>query len=394
MEKLPRDVALDIFSRLPITSLMQIKCVCRSWRALGKDPRLLIMYQAIANKRNPCLILHCDSSIQNNLHFVESSQIRHHGHYTNNARRINAQIRYVAPEFHVVGSCNGLLCISNALYIRLPNTTQYPKQQEVAFRFGFHPTTMEYKIVWISYLNNYYQGHQLPLQSRVQVLTLGSNAWRISVSPRCELDQGSSEALVNGNLHWVTTRHKHRPGPCLRIVCFDLAEEKFREIESPGCGILNICNFHLVVLGGCLSAVVCHDDGKIDIWIMKEYGSKESWTKDYVIGESLFRSLSERRNSRPSSRVWKRPTLSRGKIQVLCSLRNGEMLLEYENGVLVSYNTESQEFQQLMIHGLPKWFCTIFHFETLYPADVRNSSNAAIGTSIKVTVFLFSDQII
>ncbi|BFG34933.1 hypothetical protein CerSpe_212070 [Prunus speciosa] len=384
MEKLPRDVALDIFSRLPITSLMQIKSVCRSWRALGKDPRLLIMYQAIANKRNPCLILHCDSPIQNNLHFVESSQIGHHEHYTNNARRINAQIRYVAPEFHVVGSCNGLLCISNALYfnpllvfnplttnyIRLPNTTQYPKQQEVAFGFGFHPTTMEYKIVWISYLNNTYQSHQLPLQSRVQVLTLGLNAWRISVSPRCKLEQGSSEALVDGNLHWVTTRHKHRPGPCLRIVCFDLAEEKFREIESPGCGSLNICNFHLVVLGGCLSAVVCHDDGKIDIWMMKDYGSKESWTKEYVIGESLFRSLSERRNSRPSSRIWKRPTLSKGKIQVLCSLRNGEILLEYENGVLVSYNTESEEFQQLMIHGLPKWFCTIVHFETLYPADV------------------------
>ncbi|VVA27898.1 PREDICTED: F-box [Prunus dulcis] len=231
------------------------------------------MYQAIANKRNPCLILHCDSPIQNNLHFVESSQIRHHEHYTNNVRRINAQIRYVAPEFHVV---------------------------EVAFGFGFHPTTMEYKIVWISYLNNTYQGHQLPLQSRVQVLTLGSNAWRISVFPRCKLEQGSSEALVNGNLHWVTTRHKHRPG---RL--------------SPGCGSLNICNFHLVVLGGCLSAVVCHDDGKIDIWMMKEYGSKESWTKEYVIGESLFRSLRERRNSRPSSRIWKRPTLSKGKIQVL-----------------------------------------------------------------------------
>ncbi|VVA27897.1 PREDICTED: F-box [Prunus dulcis] len=207
------------------------------------------MYQAIANKRNPCLILHCDSPIQNNLHFVESSQIRHHEHYTNNVRRINAQIRYVAPEFHVV---------------------------EVAFGFGFHPTTMEYKIVWISYLNNTYQGHQLPLQSRVQVLTLGSNAWRISVFPRCKLEQGSSEALVNGNLHWVTTRHKHRPG-------------------------------------GCLSAVVCHDDGKIDIWMMKEYGSKESWTKEYVIGESLFRSLRERRNSRPSSRIWKRPTLSKDR---------------------------------------------------------------------------------
>lgn len=168
----------------------------------------------------------------------------------------------------------------------------------------------------------------------------------------------------------MTTRHKHQPGPGLHVVSFDVAAEKFKEIERPGCGSLDICNFHLVVIYGCLSAVVCNDGGQIDIWVMKEYGVKESWTKEYVIGDRLFRSLSERKNARPSSSIWKKPTLSKGRIQVLCSLRNGEMLLEYENGALVSYNPETNEFRPIAIDGLPKWFCTIVHFETLYPADV------------------------
>lgn len=105
------------------------------------------------------LILHCDSPILNNLYFVETNHIGHHDHYANKARRIDAPIRYITPELHIVGSCNGLLCVSSALYfnpllvfnpwttnyIRLPNTTQYLKQ-EVVFGFGFHPTTMESRI--------------------------------------------------------------------------------------------------------------------------------------------------------------------------------------------------------------------------------------------------------
>lgn len=127
---------------------------------------------------------------------------------------------------------------------------------------------------------------QIHAYSRVQVLTLGSNAWRSSVCALWKLEQGPAEALLNGALHWVTTRHKHQPSPGLHIVSFDVAEEKFKEIERPGCGSLDICNFHLVVIYGCLPAVVCHDGGQIDIWVMTEYG---------IIGDRLFRSLSERK---------------------------------------------------------------------------------------------------
>ena len=34
----PEDVLMDIFARLPVKSLLQFRCVCKSWCNLMKDP--------------------------------------------------------------------------------------------------------------------------------------------------------------------------------------------------------------------------------------------------------------------------------------------------------------------------------------------------------------------
>lgn len=115
MENLPLDVALDIFSRLPITALVRAKCVCRTWRALAQDPRLPIIYHARASTRNPCLILHCDSPIQNKLCFV-SINGDNPDQNSSRVRRIDAKLKSIMAEYQVVGSCNGLLCVSDAFY--------------------------------------------------------------------------------------------------------------------------------------------------------------------------------------------------------------------------------------------------------------------------------------
>ncbi|XWS31048.1 hypothetical protein CRYUN_Cryun23aG0043500 [Craigia yunnanensis] len=41
MERLPQEILLGILSRLPITSLVQSKLVCRAWRSLIQDPFLV-----------------------------------------------------------------------------------------------------------------------------------------------------------------------------------------------------------------------------------------------------------------------------------------------------------------------------------------------------------------
>ena len=43
MESLPHDVALDILSRLPISSLVQSRLVNRAWNVLSYDPNLVAL---------------------------------------------------------------------------------------------------------------------------------------------------------------------------------------------------------------------------------------------------------------------------------------------------------------------------------------------------------------
>ena len=38
LNDLPEDVLMDVFARLPVKSLLQFKCVCKSWYAIIRDP--------------------------------------------------------------------------------------------------------------------------------------------------------------------------------------------------------------------------------------------------------------------------------------------------------------------------------------------------------------------
>ncbi|KAJ1407471.1 F-box-like domain superfamily [Sesbania bispinosa] len=369
MENLPRDIHLDIFSRLPIISFLQIKCVCKAWLALSQDPRLPIMFYARANKRNPSLILHCDSPIVNKLCFISSEEGS-----SNKVLKIVPPFMSNMPEYQVVGSCNGLVCISDALYfdpiyvcniftgdyIELPKTSNH-LEQDVALGFGNVPETKEYKIVRVV---NYWSDEH----SNVQILTIGTKAWRSLGPIHWKLDLIPSKAFLNGALHWVTKRCGTQRENHLRIAAFDLAEEKFKEIERPMCGSLDDSNFYLANLRGCLSAVVCQDE-RIEIWVMQVYNMKESWTKDYIITTNIPGALNK--GARPKSKIWKHRTQITGniEIEVVCMLKNGDILLNYEEGTLVLYSPGNGSFKELVFSGLPRWFSAITHVETIFSVE-------------------------
>lgn len=111
IENLTREIALDILSRLPITSLLQSRFVCRAWQRLSLDQNLVNLHLSQAAMRNPLLIFHCDNPIQNQLYFAELSDLNEE-----KLRKIRTPFCASMPEFNVVGSCNGLLCLSDSLH--------------------------------------------------------------------------------------------------------------------------------------------------------------------------------------------------------------------------------------------------------------------------------------
>ncbi|XP_039049097.1 F-box protein At3g07870-like [Hibiscus syriacus] len=376
METLPGEIVVDILSRLPITSLVQFKFVCKGWRALAQDP-LLVADMCKTHTTNPCLILHSDFPIRNHLYFVDLSP---NSQDKDKVKRLYVPFQTSMPEFDVVGSCNGLLCLSDSLYnealyiynpftmdyIELPESRQYP-DQEVVFGFGFHPKSKEYKVVKIVYYRNtssssssiYSRTRRVVYpHSDVQVFTLGSSAWRSLGKIPYQLVRRPLEALVSGRLHWVSRPRRYHPAR--RIMSFDLGTEEFEEVPMPDCGGLNRCNFHVSVLRGCLAAAVYRNYGKLEIWVMKDYNVKESWTKELSIGAYMPKCLKQNldRDNRPL-KIWKNAS---GKVvRVLSVLENGEILLEYKNRVLVSYDPKKGKFTDLVFQGNPHWFQTIVH---------------------------------
>ncbi|XP_028116806.1 F-box protein At3g07870-like [Camellia sinensis] len=323
IERLPLDLAIDILSRLPIASLIRLRFASRTFQILSNYPHLAELQYYRTSKNKPCLMFHSYDPIRNQLCFAELSD-----HNNQIVRKLSTPFSDVLlPEFNIIGSCNDLLCLSDnvngdTMYIcnpftrefkELPRTIQFG-EQKVAFGFGFD-----------------------------------------------HLEQRSSEALVNGRLHWLTLRHKCESRYARSIVSFDLGDEKFREVPRPGGQ--ERCDYHLTVLRKCLSAAFCNYED-LEIWVMREYDVKESWIKEFNIGTSSVPRVELKPELKQLYAIWRKISQVR-PAQVLCLLKNGNVLVQHRGRVLVSYDPESGKFEKLTFQGMPELFQTIVHFGSL-----------------------------
>ncbi|KAL1818014.1 hypothetical protein ACET3Z_020588 [Daucus carota] len=387
LDRLPNDIALDILLRLPVISLLQSSFVCRSWHNLRLNHNLATLHLSQAVNRDPLLIFHSDYPLRNELCFTEFPASDDD---EKTVKKISTPFSASMPEFIIEGSCNGLLCLSDTLYreavyiynpltrdySELPKTRQY-EDQTVVCGFGYHPGTQEYKVVKIVHHRITNFGYQYvertkrlaKLRSEVLVFTLGGNAWKnVGRAPFSHVDWRSRQALcTNGRLHWLSFGEYNGEYNNIRgliIVSFDLADDNFHEVPRPDFSVIDGRNYHLAVLRGCLSAAVFEHGLRrdLEIWVMKEYNVKESWTKEFkfkgYVPDSPWdnSSLPVRiRGSEP-----RRLTL-----KVLCVLENGGILIEYRSGRLAVYDPEAGRFEIMKFKGMPSLFRTVVHTGSL-----------------------------
>ena len=381
IETLAIEIIPLILSKLPISSLVRFKSVCRAWRALAQDPHLADFFSHHSVADNECLIFHTDYPIKSQLHFRDLKAINKE---EPKLKKIQTGFFPSTTDFDVVLSCDGLLLLCDSLcnvaYIYNPFTgdykmlptleTQYPNQKAV-LGFGVCPATKEYKIVKIIYYYHKPEGRARiglfgpPLypKSEVQVLTLGSPSWRILGKAPQYLDNSPSRALVSGNLHWLIRPLRYRPRR--EIISFDLADEQFKEVPKPE--VVRFYNSsYLAELNGRLSGVLCLNYGELDIWVMKEYGVKESWVKEFHIGRYVPKALEVELDRRVFDQVSKIASRYRHKYnRVLSVVRSDEILIEKQGRALVLYDPNSGEFKDLVFQDMPKWFETVVHVGSL-----------------------------
>ncbi|CAN1145468.1 F-box protein At3g07870 [Linum perenne] len=356
IQKLPLSIFQIILSKLPIPILLESKLISKHWFASINDKTFRNTHFSIADEYETSLFLLAFSDWPNSkLHLAKID-----AHMMADPKTLKNPVdQSLLPQFELVGSCNGFLCLYNTiaddpLYIynpfsRMNDYKELPRLKlqdtvcRVVFGFGFHPLTKEYKVVKIVYYklwNHDFSGGN----PEAFVLTLGKDdQWMNLGEIPYSLNGPTSEALVAGRLHWRSSMAQDDGSNSKAIMSFDLGTQQFQPV--PGSEFLSGGNSsNLANLRGCLSAAVLNGDGSTDIWVMKSYNIKESWSKELVIPSHVPRTY--RLDMAPPTTRKKNGIVGRLS-KVLYMFKDGRVLFLYRSKCLVIYDPGSAEFDDV-----------------------------------------------
>ncbi|OMO95327.1 hypothetical protein COLO4_15974 [Corchorus olitorius] len=331
---LPTGMMMEILSWLPLKSFFKCRCVCKTWLQILSNPHFAKLHLS----RSPSSILIHNEVPKREARYLRLYQIVQaldSGFIQIEETIFSPRLNLPDSSFNLVNSCNGLVLLSGTerklVYVCNPVlgefiTIKVPEEDNrnsKAFCFGFSVTTNQYKVVQTFYVNG--EG------PKAEVYTLGTGSWKSLGNAPFSISLGCTRfnTFLHGACHWV--RYSEQ-----RIVCFDFEKEMFREVPSPPQykHEPNDC-LELGVIEDSLCACCYRDDDsyRFDIWVMKDYGVKESWTTQFRI-KHTFLSDSHCDYYYP-----------------LILLKNGRMLMSYNDGEVVCYNLKKKRFTQTDIYA-------------------------------------------
>lgn len=189
--------------------------------------------------------------------------------------------------------------------------------------------------------------------------------WRslghIPFSLRCR----QNGILVSGNLHWLAYDGKDNTND---LVCtFDLEKELYQLTASAPRAGGSVAYRSLEMLERCLC--ICDNrDSKVVIWVMKNYGMKESWSKEIIISDHSAGWLC-------------------GTVHALKVLKDETILMLFHNEFLFTYHPGSKTLQILGI--FQRGFFDLLDAMVYLPSFIALKS----FVSEKVSVFYFIGSI-
>lgn len=275
--------------------------------------------------------------------------------------------------FRIVGSCNGLLCLSDdyfsytdTIILWNPTIRRYLKlpRPRITFRnygpymfvlgFGFDCWSKDYKVVRVSYIQGDDGSDKVPPE--VEVYSLSTGCWggiSTDVPPYYMVEKSWSQVFMNGAVHWVVYTKTEKGGFNNFILGLDIRNETFNTMNLPE-SLANKCplNLSIVEFEGSLSVVQCNNCLKPafgNIWVMKEYGVMESWTRQIIV------------DLQDDSGV------------ILGCRNNGELIVT-KRGMLTSYNLNSHQFSDMRIHGMTNSFYANSYVESIGLLDKANDA--------------------
>ncbi|CAI9093292.1 OLC1v1028761C1 [Oldenlandia corymbosa var. corymbosa] len=372
MLNFPEELVIEILSRLPAKSLGKFKCVSKSWLALISTQRFIKTHLSIASGRDDYehhrLVFKVSpfssDGANYELHSV-SSLLHGPASETTTVEVFDLDCR-LSPtnSLFFVGSCNGLLCIfhmrNEVFYLHNPCTTKLKGLPDSGihrgygicrnFGFGYVRCSDDYKVLGLFKILIESLNGPVSFKYEFRLYSLKNNSWRKIEDLKIgipKLEFLDNFKFASENLHWLVDDGIDG----LRIGRFDLANETYQVMDCPN-NKDSLYDHGLGVLGGCLSLFYDRERTHADIWIMKDYGIEESWTKVFSIpyidtpGDRLFEMA-----------------------QSICTSRNGEMLFILGSKLLL-YDPKSNTLTQFPQIGI--FFRMIMYVESLVWPDIHD----------------------
>ncbi|PIA57850.1 hypothetical protein AQUCO_00500044v1 [Aquilegia coerulea] len=316
-DMLPDDVVYHILLWLPVVSLLRFKSVCKAWCSLIGSSDFITQHLHLSNLRDndkvivlgpsqfdirsePCFSLNFLLLSGNNFQVSTTLDLPH---------RFDDRLSCHGD----IISCNGIICqvhkfdsIVDPHDVSLwnPATKQFkllPKSEvplpqelglvDLSYGFGFDILTNDYKVVRIIS-----EGIGNTLKRRVEVYSLNMDSWRnIDVVLPVDINVVSDPKAPfrNGIYCWSGWDSFMENGLSINrniILSFDFSKEVFGTMPVPDvCLNLQDCKLKLALLRENIACIewVYHpperENWNCKIWVLNEYGVKESWTKLYTI---------------------------------------------------------------------------------------------------------------
>ncbi|XP_021774924.1 F-box protein At3g07870-like isoform X1 [Chenopodium quinoa] len=332
-EDIPSSIMCDILSRLPTKACLNCKLVRKDWYKIITGSEFacfrsscsyffVLLYGKLHNNRKDFLLLDLDKSSKvdemGNLDISDDSLIR-----------FKSIINIPHDELYVVNECNGVICLKswgqwspyivcNLLTSEQVIVEQFrePSCSVEVYGLGCCPVSNQFKVVRILKTVESYR-------CIAEIQTLGTNKWRtVGDAPTFQLRK--SGAFLHGSLH----RYSYRDN-CLWS--FHVGTEKFSLVPVPD-DMRRELYTEVSVFNSCLCfSSMSENCSQCEIWLMKEYGVKDSWVKQYVFQVDSHR-------------------------MPLLQLDTGETLVSYRNGVRLGVcDGESGKCKRVQVLGLSSY---------------------------------------
>lgn len=354
MPNLPHELVEDILRRLPVKSLKRFRAVAKSWCSLIDSENFIKLHlrQSLISNSNRNLI------------------IGGLGVYSTDLDSLN-KAHVIRPPFYyksvdgISNSCNGIVLVMSEPPVLwnpfsrehkvLPDcSTEYPAPFEsyskTAYGFGYDSRNDDYKVLRVVEFR-----HEIThvwMASETKIYGLKSNSWRKLEGFPYPLPflRGNWRVHVNGALHTLVEDPDNIDAA--RIMAFSVQTEKhYQLMMPPGIRIRGGVDVNLDVIGGSLSVVYTNRYRAV-IWVMKDYGVKESWVKLLSISP---------------------PAIERNDfVKPLAYSRDRDkVLLNCDDKRLVWYDLRKKTVDEVPVEGLPFVFYAEVCVESLVSINAR-----------------------